>query len=420
MSTSYTDTGNIQATQPASAARSPMAAVLTSRPYQLLWTAQFASLLAGFFNYIAVSWLTLQLTGSTIAVGVVLAAASIPMAVLMLGSGVASDRFTPRATMMAAGLIRAVVVAIVATLALLGVIQLWELIAAAVVVGATTAFFIPAGQAMLPRVVPGEQLQAANALLNLSRTGAMVLGSAAAGVVVAAVGAGTALAVDAAASLLAALVLLPLPAGDRVARVAGESAFTQIREGIAYVWQDVPLRVTLIAIAVLNLAALGAIEVGLPALAFQRFGQSSGVLGATFAAWGIGSTIGAIGAGTRQAPSRVGRFLLVTVVLTGAGIGAIGVAPTLPILVAVMVANGVVEGAATTVLITWLQRRTAPELQGRVMSLAMFASTGLEPLALAGAGAIAASGLGLLFWGATGIIEGTAAGAALSRSIRQL
>src|SRR5690349_16569713 len=162
----------------------------------------------------------------------------------------------------------------------------------------------------------------------------MVLGSAAAGVVVAAVGAGTALAVDAAASILAAMVLLPLPAGDRVAPTAATSALAQIREGIAYVWQDVPLRITLIAIAVLNLAALGAIEVGLPALAFQRFGQSPGVLGASFAAWGIGSTVGAIVAGVRQAPARFGWFMLATVVLTGAGIAAIGLAPSLPILVA--------------------------------------------------------------------------------------
>jgi MFS family permease len=397
-----------------------MAAVVTSRRYQLLWTAQFASLLAGFFNYIAVSWLTLQLTGSTVAVGVVLAAASIPMAVLMLASGAASDRFTPRATMVAAGLVRGAVVAVVAGLTILGVIELWELIAAAVVVGATTAFFIPAGQAMLPRIVASEQLQAGNALMNLSRTGAMVLGSAAAGVVVGAIGAGPGLAVDAAASVLAAIVVLPLPAGDRASRVPGRSAIAEIREGMAYVWRDVPLRVTLVAIAVLNLAALGAIEIGLPALAYQRFGQSSGVLGATFAAWGIGSTVGAIGAGVRPAPARFGRFMLGTVVLTGIGIGAIGLAPTLPILLVVMVLNGVVEGAATTILITWLQRRTAPELQGRVMSLAMFASTGLEPLALASAGAIATAGVGLLFWGAAGVIEATAVGAGLSRSIRGL
>jgi len=419
MSTPYADTANAKSTN--EAARSPMAVVISSRPYQLLWTAQFASLLAGFFNYVAVAWLALQLTGSTLAVGVVLAAASVPTATLMLVGGAASDRFTPRATMIASGLVRGGVVAVLALLTITGTIQMWELIAGAVVVGATTAFFVPAGQAMLPRLVTGDELQAGNALLNLSRTGAMVLGSAAAGVIVAAVGPGTALAVDAIASAFAAALLVPLPGGAG-APAADHSGGTlaDIRDGVRYVWRDIPLRVTLVAIAVLNFAALGAIEVGLPALAFQRFGQAAGVLGLTFAAWGIGSTVGAIVAGTRPAPARVGRFMIVTVVLIGAGIAAINVATTLPILVVVMVANGIVEGASTTVLISWLQGRTESSMQGRVMSLAMLSSVGVEPLALALAGAIAAQDLGLLFWGSAIAIEVTAVVVAASGSIRRL
>jgi hypothetical protein len=73
-------------------ARSPIAAVLRSRPYLVLWTSQFSSPMAGFFYYVAIAWLVLELTGSTLAVGSVLAAASIPMAALMVFGGVASDR----------------------------------------------------------------------------------------------------------------------------------------------------------------------------------------------------------------------------------------------------------------------------------------------------------------------------------------
>src|SRR2546422_4218995 len=80
MSTPYADTDN----KASGSRQAPLRAVLRSRSYLLLWTAQFASLLAGFFNFVAVAWLTLQLTGSTLAVGSVLAAASVPLAVLML------------------------------------------------------------------------------------------------------------------------------------------------------------------------------------------------------------------------------------------------------------------------------------------------------------------------------------------------
>ena len=422
MSTSYADIDNlVPSTQSGPPPRAPMAAVLGSRPYQLLWGAQFASLVAGFFNYVAVAWLALQLTGSSLAVGSVLAAASIPMAVLMLVGGAASDRFSARTTMLGSGLLRGVVVAVLAALTLTGSLQFWHLLVAAVVVGATTAFFVPAGQAMLPRVVSADQLQAGNALLNLSRTAAMVLGSAAAGVLVAAVGAGAALAVDAAASVLAAALVVSLPGGGTSAEARqGSSTLGDIREGLLYAWRDVPLRVMLIVVGVLNLGALGAIEVGLPTLAFQRFSEGATALGATFAAWGIGSTVGSIVAGTRPTPARFGLSVIAMVALIGAGIAAAGLAPSLPILIAVMVVLGLVEGAGTTYLLSWLQRRTDPSMQGRVMAIAMLASVGLEPVALAVAGAIAAQDLGLLFWGSAIAIELTAVGAALSRSVRRM
>jgi MFS family permease len=418
MSTPYTDTANHEPSPPAG--RSPIAAVLTSRSYQLLWGAQFASLMAGFFNYVAVAWLALQLTGSSLAVGSVLAAAAIPMAVLMLLGGAASDRFSARTTMLVAGLVRGGVVAVLAMLTLTGGLELWHLFAAAIFVGATTAFFVPASTAMVPRIVEGEQLQAGNALLNLSRTAAMVLGSAAAGVVVAAVGAGWALGVDAAASLAGALLVIPLPRGGMAPEARQGNALGDVREGLRYAWRDVPLRVTLIVIGVLNLGALGAIEVGLPTLAFQRFSEGATALGATFAAWGIGSTIGSIVAGTRPLPARFGPFMLGMVVLIGAGIAAAGLAPSLPILIAVMVALGFVEGGGTTYLLSWMQRRTDASMQGRVMSIAMLASVGLEPLALAVAGALAAQDLGLLFWVSAVAIELTALAAAFSRSVRRM
>src|SRR5436190_22395305 len=81
--------------------------VLRSRSYLVLLAAQFASLLGDFFNYVAVAWLVLELTGSNLAVGGVLAAASVPRAVLMLLGGAVSDRFSPRTSMLVGGLARA-------------------------------------------------------------------------------------------------------------------------------------------------------------------------------------------------------------------------------------------------------------------------------------------------------------------------
>jgi MFS family permease len=393
-------------------------AVLKTRSYLLLWTSLFLSMLAGFFNYVAVAWLTLQLTGSSLAVGSVLAAAAVPQAILMLLGGAVSDRFTPRATMVAAGLARGLVMAVLAVLALAHSVQLSEIYVAAVLVGATSAFFFPAGMSMVPRVVAREQLEAGNALLNISRTGAIVIGPAVAGAMVAAAGAGSALAVDAAASILAGLMMLPLPGGKGLSRKPASNPLTDVRDGLVAAWRDVPLRATLLVVAVLNFFVLGPVEVGLPALAYQRFSQGAVALGTTFAAWGIGSAVGSIAAATRPAPRRFGWGMVGMVALAGVGIAAAGIAPTLPALLGVMLVMGVVEGAGTTYLISWMQRRADPSMQGRVMSLAIFSSVGVEPVALATAGVLASRYLGLLFWVAAVAIELTAVAAALSPSVR--
>jgi DHA3 family tetracycline resistance protein-like MFS transporter len=320
--------------------------------------------------------------------------------------------------MLAAALARGAVIGVLALLALTHSVQLWELFVAAVLVGAASAFFVPASTSILPRLVEADLLEAGNALLNLSRTAAMLLGPAAAGVFVAAAGPGPALGADAVASVLAGLLVVPLPAGGSLAVSA--NPLGDVRDGILHVWRDVPLRATLLVIAVLNLFARGAVEVGLPALAHQRFSQGAVALGTAFAAWGLGSTVGSLGAGARPAPRRFGWLMVGVVALLGAGIAAAGVAPTLPVLLGVMVALGVVEAAATTYVISWMQRRTDPGMQGRVMWLAMLSSVGLEPVALTLAGALASRELGLLFWGSALAIELTALLAALSPSVRRV
>jgi MFS family permease len=349
----------------------------------------------------------------------VLAVSAIPLAVLMLVGGAVSDRLSPRTTMLGAGLSRAVVMVVMAALALTHTVQLWHLYAGAALVGTTSAFFYPASTSLLPRLVERNQLEAGNALFNLSRTIAIVLGPALSGVVVAASGPGWALAVDAAGSAIAGLLAAPLPAGAGVPSKM-KNPLAGVRDGILHVWHDAQLRATLIVIAVLNLFALGAVEVGLPALADTRFAQGAVALGTAFAAWGLGSTIGSLLAATRPAPRRFGLGMIGIVVLVGAGIAAMGVAPNLPLLVGVMLVVGAIEGAGTTYLMSWMQRRTAMEMQGRVMSVVLLSSVGVEPIALAVAGGLAAHYLGLLFWASAVAIEVTAVGAALSGSVRRM
>ena len=84
------------------------------RDFKLLWIGEAISLIGDQFYMIALPWLVLQMTGSALAMGTVLALAGIPRALFMLVGGALTDRFTPRLVMLASNLLRMVLVSLLA------------------------------------------------------------------------------------------------------------------------------------------------------------------------------------------------------------------------------------------------------------------------------------------------------------------
>src|SRR5262249_16846095 len=150
------------------------------------------TLLGESFSFVAMAWLVLQLTGSGLALGTVLALEAVPRALLMLVGGALSDRLSPRRAMVGSAAARAVLIGLLALRVLAHAVQLWPVYVVALLTGAVSAFFLPARFAILPTVVADDQLEAGNALLNLNQQGSLFLGPALAGVLVAAAGPGPA------------------------------------------------------------------------------------------------------------------------------------------------------------------------------------------------------------------------------------
>ena len=173
-------------------------------------------------------------------------------------------------------------------------------------------------------------------------------------------------------------------------------------------------------VAVIDFAANGAIGIGLPTLAHGRFAAGAAGFGILLGAWGIGATAGAVGAGIIPAPKRFGLLIVLLCVWLGAGVVAVGLLPSLPPAALVMGVSGIATGVVNTYGISWLQRRTDPSMQGRVMSLVMLASMGLTPIGYAVSGAIAQVNITLLFVIAGGMMLLFGAGAAASRQVRSL
>jgi hypothetical protein len=397
--------------------------VFSSGPFRKLWAATTLSLFGDFFSYIAMAWLVLQLTGSSLALGTVLVVQALPRAVLMVVGGALADRVSPRLTMLGSMGLRAIVVAPLAVLVLTGRVQMWQVYGIAAVFGIVDAFFLPARSSMLPKVVADHELEPGNAVLNVTMSVSIILGPVLGGLIVAAFGVGWAFAGDAACFGIGFLFVAWMSGATRSDTGAAHpdgGLGGQIAAGFRYAWADVGIRVTLIAVAVIDFGANGALGVGLPTLAHGRFGAGATGFGILLGAWGVGATAGALGAGFVPPPKRFGWLIVLLCVWLGLGMVAVGVMPSLVPAALLMAVTGVGTGVVNTYGVSWLQRRTDPAMQGRVMSLVMLASVGLTPVSYAASGAIAQVNPTLLFLIAGGMILLCAVGTGASRTVRSL
>jgi len=390
---------------------------LAARNFRLLWVGSSLSMLADQFSFIAIAWLALLLTGSPLALGAVLMTAAIPRAVFMLVGGALTDRLSARYVMTASSAIRAAAMGLTAALVLSHQIQLWELYAVSLAFGFADAFFFPSRGALVPAVMPPDQLEPANALLSGSMALVGILGAAASGLVVAHFGTGPGFAIDSAAFLVTALAVAAIDA-PRVPAAAG-GLLRQIRGGFTYVWRDPALRTMLLALFVVDTALSGPISVGLATLARERLGGAAS-LGALAAVFAAGTLVGNVVGGSLGRRRRIGVLLAALMAALGGCVmaiaGAFGLAPA----AAIMFGIGILAALAQVLFFAWLQRRTSPELQGRVQGIVMFSSVGLAPATMAAAGAIAQLDLGFLFLLSGGIVLVTGLAMSLSRTFRDL
>jgi MFS family permease len=222
----------------------------------------------------------LRVGGNATSLGIVLLVGTVAGLASYQVAGVWADRLSRRNLMLTADLVRLAVEAGVAALLLTGHARIWELAVAGAVVSIGTAFEGPASISLVPEVVPTEKLQQANSLLSMSVSGSSVLGPAASGIMVAAVGPGWAFALDAASfagSAAFLLVMAPLgrPQASRKHFLADLA--TGWREVISrsWVWS------TLIGNALSNMAFAVFMVLG-PVLAVRRLGGASG--------WGVVSS----------------------------------------------------------------------------------------------------------------------------------
>jgi MFS family permease len=359
-------------------------APLRHRDFRLLWTGMCVSLLGDGVFLVAMAWQVYALSNAPAALALVGVAMTVPTIVFLLVGGVVSDRLDRRRIMLGADVARGLAVGLMAVLSLTGALELWHVVALVAVYGAGQAFFSPAFDAIVPEVLPPDELAQANALDQFVRPIALRLaGPALGGVLIALLGAGSAFALDALSFGVSAGALLAMTPRARVVANERTTVLGDIGAGLRYVRGHVWLWATFVSAAIAYLLFMGPAEVLLPYIVKNDLHGSAADLGIVFAAGGIGSVGCAVVLGQRGLPRRDITFMYVTWTLATFAIAGYGLATAVWQLMLASLAFNALETAGTIVWATAKQRHVPAPLLGRVSSLDWLISIGLLPLSFA-------------------------------------
>ncbi len=374
--------------------------VLRTREFRLLFSGQAVSVLGDRMAVVALAFAVLEIGGSASDVGLVLAAGAFPLVATVLAGGVVADRVSRRAVMVAADLVRVASQGTMAVLLIAGVAEVWMLALVAGVTGAATGFFSPASTGLLPEVVLAEQLQPANGLRASASSTGEILGPVLGGVLVAAAGAGWAIAIDAVTFAVSAacLAMLRVPTPGAVQR---SSFVADLREGwVAFrsrrwVWTFV-LYFAMGSLLWGTWSALG------PIVAERDLG-GAGAWGAILAAVGVGALAGSLLA-AQVKPSRPLLFAALADGLFALPLAFLAAAAPVPLIACGAALSGAGIALAISVWESTLQRHVPGESLSRVSSYDWFGSLAFYPLGLAVWGPVAAAiGVSVSLWLAFGL-----------------
>ena len=376
--------------------------VLREQPeFRRLFVAQALSMLGDRIAYIALPFAVIAAGGDVTAVGLVIAAQTIPFAGLSLAAGVWADRLDRRTIMIASEAARLVLQAIGGALLIAGVAEPWHLGLLAFLYGCADAFFAPAVTGLLPQVVDTHHLQQANALRAMTISGSMVLGPAIGGALVATAGAGWAYWLDAVTFAVSIYLLLRLRPRMVERAVEPEPNFLA---GLRGGWREVRSRSWVMAglasLLAYHVVVLPAIFVLGPVRANEELGGPE-AWAVIVSAFGVGGVIANLTL-LRWRPPRPMVVSLSMLVLASCQAAIVGAPLPLWAIALLEAFAGVAVACYFTLWETSLQEGIPEHALSRVSSYDFMLSAGSLPLGSALAGPISAAiGLQTTMYGMT-------------------
>jgi MFS family permease len=384
------------------------------RNFRLFFIGQGISLIGTWMQNVGEGWLILQLTNSPFFVGLTSALSSLGVLLFSLYAGVIADRTDKRrfiVFMQVAFMLEAFTVSI---LVWTGVVQVWQVLVLATLLGIASAFDIPMRQSFVVDMVGKDDLMNAIALNSSLFNGARVIGPAIAGLLIGAVGIAWCYFLNGLSyiAVIAGLLLMRLPPRPPPAHTG--SAWAGFREVLTYLRTDRRLRVLMVLTAILSVFGFPYISM-MPVYARDVLHQGAAGYGVLTSSIGIGAVIGALAIALYSARIRArGRLMLIGGTAFGVLLMLFAASRSLGLSIILLALAGCAMIVNNSLTNTLLQTAAPDHLRGRIMGFYSFVFVGMAPFGaflfgvvaehtgvpatLAGGGAIVALAVTIAGW----------------------
>jgi MFS family permease len=370
---------------------------LRHRDFRILWIGLLASNSGTWARNIAQGWLLYQISNSRLMLGLLALSFALPMTTLPLFGGVIADRFNRLSVLKCTQSLATMLAAILSWLTFTGQVTTWHVIGLSFLGAIVLSIDNPTRQAVIPALVPREDLPGAMALNGIVFTGAGLIGSAIAGMILhrfeGEILKGTAIVfILNAISYLAVLVPLfsisPIEKGARRSNDLSHSALKDLKAGIIYLRAHPILTLIISISAATNLFGRSFLQL-MPILARDVLDIGAGGLGAMHTAASAGTLAGGFGLAAIGGAQRQKEILTYSLLFLIASTVALALSHWYWVSLVVLGINGAVGAVAAAAIATSIQTNVEEGMRGRMMSYYTLTIIGFAPLGSGIAGMLA-------------------------------
>jgi predicted MFS family arabinose efflux permease len=357
-----------------------------SRDFRLMWAGACTSSVGTWMQKLAQSWLVLEISKNPFLLGLDAFLGEIPIFLFSMLGGVVADRFDRRFLLVGSQIVQMSCAFLLAGLFAFGHVHVWHILALSFVVGLAQAFGGPAYQALIPTLVPPEDLPNAIALNSIQFNLARVIGPMLGGLALTKLGASWCFGLNG-LSFVAVIVSLLMLRIRFIPPTIKETLMESLKGGLRFVREREAL-MPLIALA-FCMTVLGVpIMTFLPVFAKDVFHQGPDVFTLLLSLSGAGSVVGALVVAWLGNVKRKGRFALLTLIVLGALMTGYALSTVLALSCALIFLSGAALISVFATVTSLVQLIATNEMRGRVMSVYNVAFRGGMPFGSLIAGAM--------------------------------